>query len=153
MVLLLGAVFIVIGAFLFILELIHPGAMLLIPGTVLLVAGAIALVFDESVIVSLPGIVAILVGILAATFIELAYYRRIAPVHRPMSTIPSALAGESGLVVTEVVPDSLAGKVRIGSEVWSARSDRRIPAGARVRVVSGEGVAVNVLPMDEAVAS
>ena len=153
MVLLLGAALIVAGVFLFAVELIHPGALLLIPGSVLLVAGTLALLFDESVILSLPGIVIIVVGVLIATYVQILYYRRVAPTHRPMSTTPSGLTGEAGVVVTSVVPDSLSGKVRVGSEIWSARSNQAIPAGTRVRVVAGEGVAVIVVPVEERSAS
>lgn len=150
MVLLLGVLLVVAGLFLFAVELIHPGALLLIPGSVLLVAGALALLFDEAFIASLPGIVAILVGVLVATFVQIRYYQRVgAPMHRPMSTTVAGLTGETGLVVSDVVPDSLAGKVRIGSEVWSARGSVRIPAGTRVRVVDGAGVAVTVVPVAE----
>ena len=153
MVLLLGAALIVAGVFLFAVELIHPGALLLIPGSVLLVAGTLALLFDESVILSLPGIVIIVVGVLIATYVQILYYRRVAPVHRPMATTPSGLTGESGIVISNVVPDSLSGKVRVGSEIWSARSNQPIPAGTRVRVVAGEGVAVVVVPAEERSAS
>ena len=90
MVLWLGAVLVLAGAFLFAIEVIHPGALLLIPGTILLVAGALALAFNESVILSVPGILAIGVGIVLATYIQLLYYRRIAPTHRPMTTTPTA---------------------------------------------------------------
>lgn len=150
MVLLLGAALVIAGAFLFSIELIHPGALLLIPGSVLLVAGIIALAFDETFILSLPGIVAMMVAVLVATYMQIQYYHRMAPTHRPMSTTSASLAGETGVVITGVVPDSLAGKVRIGSEIWSARSDRAIAAGTRIRVVAGEGVAVTVVPLEEA---
>ncbi len=152
MVLLIGVALVVAGAFLFSIELIHPGALLLIPGSVLLVAGSIALLFDESVILTIPGLLAIVVGVLLATYVQIQYYLRVAPTHRPMSTTARGLAGAEGIVIAPVVPDTLSGKVRLGSEVWSARSNRAIAAGTRVRVVTGEGVAVTVLPVEESTA-
>ena len=50
----------------------------------------------------------------------------------------------TGTVVAATGPDSLKGKVRIGSDIWSARSDEPIEAGAEVVVVHAEGVHVKV---------
>ncbi len=63
-----------------------------------------------------------------------------------MTSMPTTLIGREGIVLTDVLPNSLKGKVRIGSEVWSARSPVFIPAGTRVRVISGEGVSILVEP-------
>jgi inner membrane protein len=130
------------------IELAHPGVFLLIPATVLIVAGLL-FVFVGPVenypLVSLPLIV---VAAFVAAFATVPYYRHIAPVHQPMSTTVGSLEGEVGLVIAPVLPNSLQGKVRIKSEIWSARSPVAIPAGTRVRVIGGEGVAINVLPID-----
>ena len=53
-----------------------------------------------------------------------------------------------GIVIAPVVPNTLKGKVRVKSEVWSARSDVAIPTGVRVRVVQGEGVSITVQPVE-----
>jgi len=51
------------------------------------------------------------------------------------------LIGEPGEVVTEVGKDA-KGIVRISSELWSAKSESRIPPGSNVRVTKVEGLLV-----------
>jgi membrane protein implicated in regulation of membrane protease activity len=145
-----GIVLIAIGLVLFGFEIVHPGAFLLIPASILLVAGMLALFAEPLLLTTLYGpaiIVAVAIGAALAT---VPYYRWVAPTHKPMSTTSDSLAGEIGLVIVPVVPDTLRGKVRIRSEVWSARADRPIPEGTRVRVLRGEGVSVTVQPLDGA---
>ena len=146
-----GLLMVFVGLALFAIELVHPGALLLIPGTILIVAGVIAAFFNDALLFSLAGIASIVGSALVATAIQIRYYQRIAPTHRPMTTTSGGLAGEVGIVIAPVEPNTLRGKVRIKSEIWSARSDRAIPEGTKVRVVSGEGVAVQVVPVDDAV--
>ena len=47
-------------------------------------------------------------------------------------------------VTVTVVPDSIRGKVKIGNESWSASAGEVIQVGAKVEVVSSEGVHVQV---------
>jgi membrane protein implicated in regulation of membrane protease activity len=61
----------------------------------------------------------------------------------------AALVGRRAVVLEDVGPD--AGRVRIGGEVWSARSydeTTRIPAGASVDVLSIEGATALVYPRE-----
>lgn len=61
----------------------------------------------------------------------------------------SALVGRSATVVEEVTP--LGGRVRIGGEVWSARSydeSQVIPAGSTVDVFAIEGATALVHPRE-----
>ncbi len=139
---------IIVGIILFGLELAHPGALLLIPSFMLLAAGMLALFFDDSFLASLPGVIAIVAAAVFAAVVEIPYYRYIAPTHRPMTTTTGGLAGQIGVVVAAVEPNTLRGKVRVQREIWSAQSDRPIPEGTRVRIVSGEGVAVNVVAIE-----
>jgi len=56
-----------------------------------------------------------------------------------------SLIGREGQVTAPVNPNTLAGKVRIGSTLWSARSTGPvIPAGKKVKVVGSEGVHIIV---------
>jgi membrane-bound ClpP family serine protease len=144
-----GVLMVVVGLGLFAVELVHPGALLLIPGTILLVAGVLATFLSADILLSVVGVAAIVGSALVATAVQVRYYQWIAPTHRPMTTTSGGLAGEVGMVIAPVEPDTLRGKVRIKSEVWSARSDRPIPLGTKVRVVSGEGVAIQVVPLEE----
>jgi membrane protein implicated in regulation of membrane protease activity len=129
-------------------EFVHPGAFLLIPGTVVLVGGAMYLAVPGFLTGTVYGpLIVTGVGILSI-FVSLPYYQRVGKIHRPMSTTSDSLEGEVGVVIVDVIPDSARGKVRLRSEVWSARADRLIPSGTRVKVVGGEGVAVWVKPLE-----
>ena len=143
-----GAVLVIAGVVLLALELAHPGALLLIPAFMLLTAGVMITVFNDAFLASFPGIVAIAVSAVVAALVEIPYYRYVAPTHRPMTTTSGGLAGQVGIVVAAVEPNSLRGKVRVQREIWSASSDRPIPEGTKVRVVAGEGVAVQVVPIE-----
>jgi membrane-bound serine protease (ClpP class) len=60
----------------------------------------------------------------------------------PVSTGAEALIGKTGVVVSELAPE---GKVRVNSEVWTARvADGVVRAGEQVRVLSVEGVTLRV---------
>lgn len=144
----LGIVMILGGIILFALELVHPGVLLLIPGSIILVAGFLYLLIPNVLLDSPYGVGILLLAALVATLIEIPYYRYVAPNHRPLSTTSSGLVGEIGVVIAPVVPDTLQGKIRVKSEVWSARASVPIPIGAQVRVVRGEGVSVTVQPID-----
>ncbi|HTP53699.1 MAG TPA: NfeD family protein [Thermoplasmata archaeon] len=140
----LGLALVIIGIALLALELAHPGALLFIPGTILLVAGFLYLFFPTTLLDSAVGPVAVIAGAAIATVIEVFYYRWVAPTHKPLSTTVDGLVGEEAVVVAEIIPDTLKGKVRVRTEIWSARAPVRIPVGTRVRVVHGEGVSLGV---------
>lgn len=143
-----GIALVFVGLVLFALELIHPGAFLLIPGSIIMVAGFMYIFIPDFLLGTVYGPAIVVVAAAVAAVVEIPFYRYIAPVHRPMATSPYTLAGEEGIVVSPIVPDSLKGKVRVRSEVWSARSKVAIPAGARVRVLGGEGVSVEVAEIE-----
>lgn len=148
----IGIIIAAIGIILLAAEFIHPGALLLIPGSILVVGGLLA-VFLPDVLFNGPwGILIVLIVAVIATIIEIPYYRWVAPTHNPMTTTSAGLVGEVGTVIAPVVPDTLHGKIRVKSEVWSARSDRPIPVGSKVRIISGEGVSVRVELLADGVA-
>jgi membrane-bound ClpP family serine protease len=55
------------------------------------------------------------------------------------------LIGQTGEAKTRVREE---GSVQVAGELWSARSDKPVPAGSRVRVVSREGF-VLVVALDD----
>ncbi len=142
-----AVVLMVVGVALFGVELFHPGALLLIPGSVLLAGGMLYLFLPSLLLNSWVGIVVVTASAVAAALIEIPYYRHVSPGHPPMPTIPMTLVGKEGIVVVDVVPNTLRGKVRVGSEIWSASSSMPIAAGTAVRIVSGEGVSIKVVPV------
>jgi membrane protein implicated in regulation of membrane protease activity len=144
-----GIVLIAVGLALFIGEVLHPGAFLLIPGTVIIVAGVLYTLIPDFLFGTVLGPGLVLAGALVATVVSVYYYRWLAPVHPPMVTNPGTLAGFDGVVIVPVVPDTLHGKVRVKSEVWSARSKVAIPVGTHVRILGGEGVSLEVVPLPD----
>ena len=145
-----GILLIIVGLALFVGEVLHPGAFLLIPGTVIIVSGVMYTLIPNFLFGTIVGPALVLVAALVATVVSVYYYRWLAPIHAPMVTNPGTLAGSEGIVIVPIVPDTLHGKVRVKSEVWSARSKIPIPAGTRVRILGGEGVSIEVVPMPEA---
>ncbi len=144
----IGITLVIVGIVLLAFELVHPGALLLIPGSILLVAGFLCLFLPDVLVNSFIGPIAIIVVAIVAALIEIPYYRWIAPNHWPLSTTSAGLVGAEGIVIVPIVPNTLKGKVRVRSEVWSARATAEIPEGSRVRVVHGEGVSVTVVAIE-----
>ena len=142
-----GILILLIGGGLFTIEIFHPGALLLIPATIMIVGAFLYLLIPDVLLQSVWGPIAILIAAVVATIVTILYYRWLAGSHSPLSTTSAGLVGEEAIVISDVIPNTLRGKVRIRSEVWSARGDKPIPAGTRVRVVSGEGVSVTVEPV------
>lgn len=56
------------------------------------------------------------------------------------------LINRDGIVTVDIDPLVGAGRVNIGGEDWAARSSAPIPAGRRIRVVSADGVVLEVVP-------
>jgi inner membrane protein len=144
----IGLVLVIVGIALFAFELVHPGALLIIPGSILLMAGLLYLLLPNILLDSYLGPVLIIIAAIVGTLVEIPYYRWVAPIHRPMSTTSGGLVGEEAVVTVPIEPNNLRGKVKVRSEIWSARADRPIPVGTRVRVVHGEGVSVTVQPIN-----
>ena len=139
----LGLIFVIGGILLLLAEAASPGSFLLVPATVLLVLGAIGLL-APSLLLSWwsPLITAVIV--VPTTILTIKFYQKLAPPAPPETVVATSLVGQTGVVVTEVQPSSLIGKVRIANDTWSATSDKPIAAGKKVRVRSSEGVHVKV---------
>jgi membrane protein implicated in regulation of membrane protease activity len=146
----IGVFVVLAGIIILALEFIHPGALLLIPGSILLVGGLLFLFLPDVLLNSPFGIVVISAAALISALVEIPYYRWIAPTHGPMTTTSAGLVGEVGTVIAPVVPNTIRGKIRVRSEVWSVRADGPIPVGRQVRVIAGEGVSLKVVPVEEA---
>jgi membrane protein implicated in regulation of membrane protease activity len=148
----IGVTLLLIGLALLAFEIAHPGIFLVIPATVFIAAGVLYLLFGPAAFVVAWGPGAVIIAAVLAAFATIPWYRRLAPIHRPMSTTTQSLEGEVGTVIAPVVPNTLQGKVRIRSEVWSARATREIPVGTQVKVIGGEGVSIWVEPLAPAAA-
>jgi membrane protein implicated in regulation of membrane protease activity len=100
-----------------------------------------------------PPSIQVLVFAIAAA-LALVVVRPIARRHRNLPpglrTGAAALVGRRGVVVAAIADGS--GQVRIGGEVWSARSyddDQHLPVGAPVDIVGIDGATAVVLARDE----
>jgi inner membrane protein len=141
-----GLLLIAGGLIIIAFEVVHPGAFLLIPGTIILVAGVLYTFVPDFLTGTIFGPLIVAAAAIIAGLVTIPYYMRLGRVHRPMTTTPESLEGELGVVISPVIPDSMRGKVRVRSEVWSARSEHPISVGTRVKVRGGQGVSVWVEP-------
>ncbi len=139
----LGIVFIIVGALFLIYEAFSPGAFMVIPGTVLVVLGIIGVVFPDVLFSMWSPVIALAVAI-PLTVATVHLYKLLAKPAPPSTTVVSSLIGRKGIVTVETEIGSMKGKVKIGSDTWSATSDSPIEAGAEVIVESSEGVHVHV---------
>jgi membrane protein implicated in regulation of membrane protease activity len=146
----LSIAFIVIGVVMLLAEAAAPGNFMLVPATVLLILGAIGVLFPDFILSWWAPLAAVIV-LVPTTYLTIRLYQRIAPPAPPETTVATSLIGLTGVVISEVRPNALKGKVRIEHDIWSATSDTPIPAGRRVRVVDSEGVHVIVKEITEEV--
>jgi membrane-bound serine protease (ClpP class) len=141
----LWALGILAAAFLiFLLEIARPlkGIFLLV-SVVLFSIGSIFLFRGsggEFVVVSWP--LAVVSSLSTGGFFWLVVRKVLQSRRTPASLDPTSIVGQVGEAQTDVF---LEGSVQVASELWSARSDARIPAGSRVRVVSREGLILMVV--------
>ncbi len=136
-------ILIIIGAILLIVEAFSPGAFMVIPGTVLVILGLIGAAFPDILYSWWSPIIALVIAV-PVTLVTIKGYQRLAKPEPPTTTVASSLAGRTGKVIVATEVGSMRGKVRIGSDTWSATSDEPIEEGAEVVVESGEGVHVHV---------
>jgi membrane protein implicated in regulation of membrane protease activity len=139
----LGLAFIIIGILMILAELSSPGAFILVPATVLLVLGFVGMVAPD-ILISWWSPVIVAVVVIPVTYVTMRMYQKLAPPAPPETTVATSLIGMTGVVVTDVAPNNLKGKVRIEHDTWSATSNKAIPAGRKVVVKASEGVHVTV---------
>ncbi len=136
-------VLIVIGVVLVIVEAFSPGGFMLIPGLVLLILGLVGAAFPDILFTWWAVLVAIVIAV-PVTLLTLKLYQRLGSPEPPSTTVTDSLVGKDGVVTVATVPGTMRGKVKIGSDTWSATSDEPIEEGASVTVESSEGVHVHV---------
>lgn len=134
---------IIIGALLIIGEAISPGVYLIIPGTVLVVLGIVGYFFPDFLFSIWAPITMLVVG-LVASIATVIVYKKLGEPEPPTTSVSDGLLGKVGTVTVRTTSDDLKGKVKIGSEIWSARSYKPIDVGKSVRVIATEGVHVVV---------
>jgi membrane protein implicated in regulation of membrane protease activity len=88
--------------------------------------------------------VIIVVTAVVSSILTIAFYRKMAPGQKPLSTSMDNLARKDGVVVRKVTPQSISGKVEIDNQMWSATADSIIDVGKKVIIISSEGVHIKV---------
>ncbi|HEX3002138.1 MAG TPA: NfeD family protein [Methanoregula sp.] len=140
----LGWLLIVIGAVLLLVEVHSPGFFATVPATVMILFG-ILLLLGMDIFNNGWGIVIGVVVAIAAAALTVWMYSRITTNESPTTISRDSIIGREGRVIKNVDPDSLSGKVMIGSTEWSARSTGRIiPPGKNVKVIDSQGVHIIV---------
>jgi membrane-bound ClpP family serine protease len=143
----IAIILIVIGAILLIIEGLSPGVFLLIPGTVLVILGIIGYVYPDFLMSVWSPVLALAIAV-PVTIGTVKMYQILARPEPPTTTVMESLLGKDGIVTVRTVPENIKGKVRIGSDEWSATSSEPIEKGTEVKVVRSEGVHVTVTPKD-----
>jgi len=142
----LGLIILIIGLILLGVEVATPGqTFMAIPGTVTVVLGILSMILGDVLFSQFwyAPVIAVLIAI-PVTAVTIWGYKKLSMGHPPTTTVGDSLIGRQGIVLTEVIPNSVKGKVRIGNTTWSAVSNEAIAAGEMVEVVASEGVHVQV---------
>ncbi len=137
----------ILGFILIIVESTSPGGYLIIPGLDLVVLGIYGMIVPGMLYSWVTVVIAIVLTI-PVVVLTLYLYKKLGGEEPPSTTVTGSLVGRAGVVVIETNPDNLKGKVKIGSDTWSANSDTVIPVGSDVVVDSSEGVHVHVRKAD-----
>jgi membrane-bound serine protease (ClpP class) len=85
---------------------------------------------------SVNPIVATVASVLVAGFLWLAVRKSLEAAHSMPSHNLAGLVGQVGEAKTKIYEE---GSVQVAGELWSARSEKSIPAGSSIRVVRREG--------------
>ncbi len=131
------------GVVLLVIEALSPGAFIIVPATIVIIIGIMGLIYPDLLFSIWSPILAVILFV-PMTYVTIKLYQRLAPPAPPQTTVATSLVGMKGVVTKKVRPNSLAGKVRIDHDVWSATSDKEIQEGSKVVVKSSEGVHVFV---------
>jgi membrane-bound serine protease (ClpP class) len=118
----------------------------LILALVAFVVGSIFLFHSEKGATAINPILASVVSVIMVPLVWIIVKRGIEAISQKPSFDLEDLIGANGDARSDIERE---GTVYILGEEWSARSSKQIPAGSRVRVVSREGLVLNVEPDPE----
>ena len=143
----IAIILMIIGLILLIIEALTPGFFAMIPGAVLVVMGLLGYFVDGFFTSWYLPATAIIVT-LVVSVITIKFYQFLAKPEPPTTIVVDSLIGKEGVVLTDVRPGNLKGKVMIESDSWSATADDLIKSGTEVVVYAAEGVHVKVRQKD-----
>lgn len=147
---LVGWSLVIIGIVLVIIEILLPGqTFLVIAGAFFLTLGGIGLATgDEGVTFGPVGLGSSLAVTVVVAVGTIYAYSRLSPVAKPTTTAAESLIGQTGIVTKKIVPNSMVGKVEVGSMEWSAKAEEEVDVGKHVEVVDSKGVHVIVVEIE-----
>jgi membrane protein implicated in regulation of membrane protease activity len=139
----IGILLLALGLIMVAVEAIVPGGYVIIFGAILIALGVYAVLWPDFLFTWKTVLVAAAVGI-PVTAGTVWLYTKLGSPEPPTTTITDSLIGREGIVVTDIIPGTLKGKVKIGSDIWSADSDEELSKDTAVVVDHSEGVHVVV---------
>lgn len=141
-----GVLLILLGLLLFALEVkITSFGLLSAGGVISLLFGSLMLIdsgtpeLQVSLRVVVPVVAAL--SIIAIVLVRLA----VAAQRQSPETGASGLVGREARALTAIAPDA-SGQIDVHGEIWRAVSDQPVPQGARVRILSIDGLTLTVRP-------
>jgi membrane protein implicated in regulation of membrane protease activity len=141
-----AAIWLAVALVLALAEVLSGEFVLLMLGGGALAAGVAALLGGGLVV---SGAVFAVVSVALVLGVRPVVKRRLAASVDPVALHSDALVGRAGVVVTEV--DGRGGRIKIGGDLWSARSvdhEHVIAEGAAVTVLAIEGATAVVVQKD-----
>lgn len=138
-----AVILIIAGAAFLIYEAFSPGAFMVIPGTVLVIVGLIGAAFPDKLYTWWSPAIALVVTV-PVSIVTVKAYQHLAKPEPPTTTVTDSLLGKEGVVTVATEVGNMKGKVKIGSDTWSATSDESLEIGTAVIVDHSEGVHVHV---------
>jgi membrane protein implicated in regulation of membrane protease activity len=144
----IGLALLIIGIIFIIAEAATPGFFIGVMGTAFIAMGIVGIFFPF--ILDTPWSPIIVVIVTSGSMLgAVMFYRRLGKSQPTATTITESNVGKEGIVMENIEPHNLKGKVKISHQIWSATSDENIPKGATVRVIDWEGVHVIVEEVEE----
>lgn len=138
-----AVILIIAGAAFLIYEAFSPGAFMVIPGTVLVIVGLIGAAFPDKLYTWWSPAIALVVTV-PVSIVTVKAYQHLAKPEPPTTTVTDSLLGKEGVVTVATEVGNMKGKVKIGSDTWSATSDESLEIGTAVIVDHSKGVHVHV---------
>jgi membrane protein implicated in regulation of membrane protease activity len=114
-------------------------------GLVFVAIGAVGAAVAAALALSEPVQIVVFCVVLAASVLALRPYFVGRLGSRGVPSRTDQLIGKDGIVTNDIDATAGGGRVNVGGEDWAARSSERIPAGSRVRVVSADGIVLEVM--------
>lgn len=143
-----GMILLILGILFIIAETATPGFFVGVIGTAFVAMGIIGIFFPF--IADTPWSPLIVLVVTASSMMmAVMFYKKLGRTQPTATTITESNVGKQGLVMEDVEPHSLHGKVKIQHQIWSATSSSHIPKGKMVNVIDWEGVHVVVEEVEE----